>query len=42
MTSKVKLVSITQSLIDVEPEVAAKMGIDVRKLTPEEHLILLD
>jgi len=30
MTSKVKLVSITQSLIDVEPEVAAKMGIDVR------------
>lgn len=39
MTSKVKLVSITQSLIDVEPEVAAKMGIDVRKLTPEEHLI---
>lgn len=39
MTSKVKLVSITQSLIDVEPEVAQKMGIDVRKLTPEEHLI---
>lgn len=39
MTTKVKLVSITQSLIDVEPEVAAKMGIDVRKLTPEEHLI---
>lgn len=39
MTCKVKLVSITQSLIDVEPEVAAKMGIDVRKLTPEEHLI---
>lgn len=39
MTSKVKLVSITQSLIDVEPEVAQKMGIEVRKLTPEEHLI---
>ena len=39
MTCKVKLVSITQSLIDVEPEVAEKMGIDVRKLTPEEHLI---
>lgn len=39
MTSKVKLVSITQSLIDVEPDVAQKMGIDVRKLTPEEYLI---
>lgn len=39
MTTEVKLVSITQSLIDIEPEIAQKMGIDIRKLTPEEHLI---
>ena len=39
MTTKVKLVSITQSLIDVEPDVASRLGIENRKLTPEEHLI---
>lgn len=37
--TKVRLVSMTQSFIDVNDEVAERLGIEIRQLTPEEYLV---